>query len=116
VKARRTLGWLAFIGGFVAVLVYATVASVGPQQSGANARGGPGAAEACKVAVSARVTSARFPFATNVTDLGGGAYQLQGMVDERLGTETVRRNYECTVHYAGTEGYRADSVRIWQSH
>jgi hypothetical protein len=110
------LGWIALAGCFVAVLAYATVTSSrAPAESGA-ARGGPGAAEACKAAVRGQLSGARFPFPTSVVNLGNDIYRLHGTLDAPLGDEVVRRNYECVIRYVEAKGYRADSVRVWQSH
>jgi hypothetical protein len=62
------------------------------------------------------VAQARFPFPATVTEMGAARYGLHGMVDGRVAGETVRRNYECVIRYAPAEGYRPDSVRVWQSH
>ena len=66
--------------------------------------------------VKSQVSTARFPFPTTVVDLGNGRYRLHGMLDERLADETVRRNYECVILFTDSAGYRADSLRVWQSH
>ena len=113
---RSTLGWLAVAAGFVLVLAYSTLQSAGTPGAGDLARGGPGAVEACKSAAKSQVSTARFPFPTTVVDLGNGRYRLHGMLDERLADETVRRNYECVILFTDSAGYRADSLRVWQSH
>lgn len=113
---RSTLGWLAAVLAFVFVLAYTTMKSAPAPGATELARGGPGAAEACKSAVHAKLSGARFPFPSKVVDLGSGRYRAHGMVDERLSDEVVRRNYECLLTYAEPAGFRADSVRIWQSH
>ena len=113
---RSSLTWVAVVGGFIAVLAYTTVTSSrAPAESGA-VRGGPGAAEACKAAVREQVSGARFPFPTRVVNLGDDLYRLHGTLDEPLGTEVVRRNYDCVIRYVEAKGYHADSVRVWQSH
>jgi len=75
-----------------------------------------GAEEACADAVRERIDGARFPFGATATYLGEARYRMSGLVDAVLMGETVRRNYECVVEYAGSGAYRTDSVRVWQSH
>jgi hypothetical protein len=116
-RPRTTsLGWTALAGGVLALLAYTTMTSSrAPAEPGA-ARGGPGAAEACKTAVRDQLSGARFPFPTSVVNLGNDLYRLHGTLDAPLGDEVVRRNYECVIRYVEAKGYEADSVRVWQSH
>ena len=110
------LRWAGLVAGFVLLLLFLTLISTpAPPPSGVE-HDARGAARACEDAVRERVTGARFPFGANVTYLGDARYRLQGTVESPIGGETVRRNYECTVRYAGPDAYRADSVRVWQSH
>lgn len=104
------------LAGFVLLLLFLTLVSTpAPPPSGAE-HDARGAERECLDEVRERVQGARFPFGANVTYLGDARYRLQGTVESEIGGETVRRNYECLVGYAGGGGYRADSVRVWQSH
>lgn len=109
------LRWAGLIAGFVLLLLFLTLVSTpSPPPSGV-AHDARGAGGECEDAVRRRVADARFPFSPTVTYLGDARYRLQGTVESEIGGETVRRNYECVVGYAGG-AYRADSVRVWQSH
>src|SRR5690606_35836617 len=102
--------------GFVLLLLYATVVSLpSPPPTGVE-HDAESAGHACAAAVRERVPDARFPFAANATYLGEARYRLNGQVDAVHAGETVRRNYECVVSYAGSGAYEADSLRLWQSH
>ncbi len=110
------LRWAGVAAGFVLVLLFLTlVSSPAPPPSGVE-HDARGAERECVGAVRGRLDGARFPFGANVTYLGDARYRLQGTVESVITGETVRRNYECVVQYAGAGGYRADSVRVWQSH
>ncbi len=70
----------------------------------------------CEAEVSQRLGEVNFPFDPDVLYSNGGKYNLTGIADAKLARETVRRNYDCTVHYVGGDEYRVDSLRVWQSH
>lgn len=113
---RGLIRWVAASACFVLVLLYLTVASSpAPPPTGVE-HDARAAGDACMGAVRARVEGARFPFGATAAYLGEARYRLSGTVETVLMGETVRRNYECVVQYAGPADYQADSVRVWQSH
>jgi hypothetical protein len=114
--SRSKLAVLIGGSGFVLVLVYLTLLSMPDAPPSGVAHSGRAAAEACVRAVQDSVAGARFPFSATVGYQGDARYRLSGTVESPLGGEVVRRNYECVVQYEDTGRYRADSVRVWQSH
>src|SRR5687767_4681554 len=75
-----------------------------------------GASAECLRAVNGELPAARFPFSPTALYLGDRRYRLNGTADGEIGTETVRRSYECLIRYEGSGQYRADSVAVWQTH
>ena len=111
--SRSGYAALVVAGCFAAYLAYSTMVSA-PGLPDAD-----GAAEAervCEDAVRAQLAGARFPIAPSTTDVAGRRAKLEGVVDTGPEGATVRRNYECLVRAAARDGYRVDSVSVWQSH
>lgn len=71
----------------------------------------------CQEAIREEIPDARFPFEPAVTAAPDGGVRLAGSVDSGDGITATRRNYECQVSTGSSSGgFRADSVRVWQSH
>ena len=101
---------------FILLLGVLTLVSMpAPPPTGVN-HTAAGAEGECEEAVTEQLGDARFPFGANVLYQGDARYRLNGTVEMNLEGEPVRRLYECLVVYSDAGVYRADSVRVWQSH
>lgn len=101
--------------GFVLLLLYLSL-TAGPAPDTLASAEREAVGRACAAALELRLASARLPFPARTTELGGGRYRVEGMVDAPDGAEVVRRNYECAAGLDAAGTVRVDSVRLWQSH